>query len=167
MILICYDGSADARAAIERVAHLHPGTETTVLTVWEPWIEIVTAMGTGMGWMPAATDAEEVDRSAADAAHRRAEVGAELARSLGLRARARIEPRHGSVPEAILRVADDVDAEVIAMGTRGLGGLRSMILGSVSHAVAQHADRPVLIAPSAAMAERRTERRHEDSAVAS
>ena len=165
MILFCYDGSDDARSAIERVAHLHPGAETTVLTVWEPWIEMVTRGGAGLGWTPAATDLEEIDREAADAAHRRAEEGAAAARDLGLRADPRIEPRNGSTSEAILRVADDVDADLIAMGTRGRGAVRSIILGSVSHGVAQHADRPVLIAPSPAVAAKRTERRREDHAT--
>jgi hypothetical protein len=47
------------------------------------------------------------------------------------------------------------------MGTRGLTGLKSVLLGSVSHAVAQHADRPVLIVPSADVAERRTSLRED------
>jgi hypothetical protein len=34
------------------------------------------------------------------------------------------------------------------MGTRGLTGINSMLLGSVSHAVLQHADRPVIVIPS-------------------
>jgi nucleotide-binding universal stress UspA family protein len=40
------------------------------------------------------------------------------------------------------------DAETIVVGTRGRSGIKSMLLGSVSHAVLQHADRPVLVVPS-------------------
>ena len=35
MILICYDGSDDAKAAIKRLGALLPGASATVLTVWE------------------------------------------------------------------------------------------------------------------------------------
>jgi hypothetical protein len=48
-----------------------------------------------------------------------------------------------------------VDADVILLGTRGLSGVKSLMLGSVSHAVLHHADRPVLVVPSADLAEER------------
>ncbi len=35
------------------------------------------------------------------------------------------------------------------LGTRGLSGFKSMVLGSVSHGVAQHAHVPVLVVPPA------------------
>ena len=47
-----------------------------------------------------------------------------------------------------LSEADDAKANAIVLGTRGLTGLKSLMLGSVSHAVVQHADRPVIIVPS-------------------
>ena len=38
-------------------------------------------------------------------------------------------------------------AATIVMGSRGLTGLRAMLLGSVSSAVVHHADRPTLVIP--------------------
>jgi len=36
---------------------------------------------------------------------------------------------------------------VIVIGSRGLSGLREMLEGSLSHQLAEHAGRPVLIVP--------------------
>ncbi len=56
------------------------------------------------------------------------------------------------VVEAILETADEVSARLIVCGQRGRGPIRAALLGSVSHALASHARRPVLIAPEAAVA---------------
>lgn len=49
--------------------------------------------------------------------------------------------------EAILSVAETRQAELIIIGTRGLGALQGLLLGSVSHKVMQHAACPVLSIP--------------------
>ena len=51
----------------------------------------------------------------------------------------------GNPGEALIRIAEDDKADMIVMGTRGLGMLRRTILGSVSDYVVHHAKIPVLI----------------------
>jgi nucleotide-binding universal stress UspA family protein len=70
-------------------------------------------------------------------------------------AHARSEIRHGSIGHTLLALAAELDADAIVVGSRGLGGVKSFLLGSVSHAVVQHADRAVLVVPSPEHAERR------------
>ncbi len=53
----------------------------------------------------------------------------------------------GSPAEAIRAAADSEDAELLVVGSRGRGNLRSAVLGSVSHDLAAHASRPVVVVP--------------------
>ncbi len=55
------------------------------------------------------------------------------------------ESLEGNPADAILRVADARSSDVIVMGSRGRGGLASLLLGSNSQKVASHALCPVLI----------------------
>lgn len=155
MILIAYDGSADAQAAIQHAGRLFPNRPATVLTVWEPFEDIIAR--TGAISVLGSFDYEEVNREYEQQSRKRAEEGAERAREAGLLAEPRIRLRNGSVARAILAEADRSDAEAIVLGTRGLTGLKSLLLGSVSHAVLQHANRPVIVVPSPEVATARAE----------
>jgi nucleotide-binding universal stress UspA family protein len=157
MILVCYDGSADAQTAIDRGALLMPGSDATVLVVWETIVETMTrngALGMGLGLLGAYGD-DDTDAAIKNAALATATEGAQRAAAAGLVAQPRIANRDDDIAAVILGVAADVNADVIVLGTRGLGGVKSLMLGSVSHAVLHHADRAVLVVPSAGLAEQR------------
>ncbi len=47
--------------------------------------------------------------------------------------------------QQIVQVAEDIEAGLIVMGSRGLGGLRRALMGSVSDSVVRHAHCPVLV----------------------
>jgi nucleotide-binding universal stress UspA family protein len=47
--------------------------------------------------------------------------------------------------DQIVQVAEEVGAGLIVMGSRGLGGVRRALLGSVSDSVVRHAHCPVLV----------------------
>jgi nucleotide-binding universal stress UspA family protein len=158
MILLCYDGSEDARAAIEHAGELLAGQPTTVLTVWEPFIEVLMRTSYGVGATAGMLNMEEIDAATRDGAQQRAEEGAELARKAGLEAEPRICAQETSIADAILTQAKEIDADAIVAGSRGLTGIKSMLLGSVSHGLIQHADRAVLVVPSAAVVAARANR---------
>lgn len=52
---------------------------------------------------------------------------------------------HGDPAEKIVKYADEMDAGLIVLGTRGRGRLASALLGSVSQHVTHHSKRSVLI----------------------
>lgn len=49
------------------------------------------------------------------------------------------------VDRGILQVADEIKADIIVVGTRGLSALRGAIMGSVSHSLIEKASCPVLV----------------------
>src|SRR5918993_3134795 len=51
----------------------------------------------------------------------------------------------GGVPHEIVALAEDIGAGLIVMGSRGHGGIRRALMGSVSDAVVRHAHCPVLV----------------------
>ena len=54
----------------------------------------------------------------------------------------------GSAVPVVLALADEEDADLIVLGSRGLGGHPELLLGSTSTQVAQHSHRPVTIVPT-------------------
>ncbi|MEX1157980.1 MAG: universal stress protein [Thermomicrobiales bacterium] len=58
--------------------------------------------------------------------------------------------RVGTPGDAIPRVAHDVIADLIVMATRGRGGARRMVLGSIATGLIQHSDLPLIVVPAGA-----------------
>jgi nucleotide-binding universal stress UspA family protein len=147
--LLCFDGSDDAAAAIAKAGELLGPRAAVVLSVWEPvrvwepW-DPVTIVSAPLGRLVA--NEIDLDQIVADLARDKAENGAALARDVGFDATARVAS--GKTWHAICAVADELDAEPIVIGSRGLGRAQSALLGSVSSAVIAHAKRPVLVGPT-------------------
>ncbi|HEX6457783.1 MAG TPA: universal stress protein [Thermoleophilaceae bacterium] len=159
MIVIGYDGSADAEAAINYAGDLFPGETALICTVWEPFVDVMARSGAGLAAGFGDLDIVALDAENEGAARARADEGVERASRAGLQAEARVRARGGTVAGAILAEAEQANARAIVLGTRGLTGIKSLLLGSVSHAVVQHADRAVVIVPSAELAEARERKR--------
>ena len=140
-ILICYDDSEGSRRAITAAAALLGPRRAVVVDLGPP----LTPVESLAVLSPVSPAAYFEDVNAADALmHARA--GAALAEEAGFTAEARAGIA-APTWEGLVDVADEIDAAVIVIGSRGLAGLRETLEGSVSHEVAEHAGRPVLIVP--------------------
>jgi nucleotide-binding universal stress UspA family protein len=79
------------------------------------------------------------------------EVSRELLRKQSLRVKAAggtvagTHLRMGEVALEIVALAEELQADLIVMGSRGLGGVRRALMGSVSDSVVRHAHCPVLV----------------------
>jgi nucleotide-binding universal stress UspA family protein len=140
-ILICYDGSDEAGRAIDAAAGLLGARRAVVLDIG-PVLTTAESVAAVSSIVPG-TAFEDLNM---DDALRRARAGAELARRAGFEAEARGDLA-APTWEGIVDAADEIDAAVIVIGSRGLSGAKEVFEGSVSHQVAEHASRPVLIVP--------------------
>ncbi|MEV4058764.1 universal stress protein [Nonomuraea dietziae] len=142
--LIAYDGSADSRHAIEFAAKHLAAEPTVIVTVWEPLLVQLARHGAAAAAAIVNEESEEY-RAQAEA---NAKEGAELALASGLTdVGYRAVADRSSIWQAIVDLADELDASLVITGSRGLAGVRSVLLGSVSNHVLHHARRPTLIVP--------------------
>jgi nucleotide-binding universal stress UspA family protein len=145
-VLFCFDGSEGAREAMKAAGELigRP-VDAVVLTVWETVatrLALAGAFAAGLSTGGADLDTEEESYAKSVA-----EDGARRANEHGYTASPLIKESFDGIPRTILEVADDLSARLIVCGQRGRGVLRSALLGSVSHTLASHSRRPILIAP--------------------
>lgn len=134
VIVVGVDGSQTSKAALRWAVKLAPALGCTVeaITAWE-FPVIVTMAGGGVlpgTWVPEDDAKRVLEEAIGDAV-----PGADI--------RAVIAEGH---PANVLVEASN-HAEMLIVGSRGLGGFRGALLGSVSSAVSQHAKCPVLVIP--------------------
>jgi nucleotide-binding universal stress UspA family protein len=146
--LFCFDGSEGAADAIVQAGRVLRVGSAVVLTVWEPlalWQPYDPATILSAPLSRLADSALGLDEIARDLAREKMERGVALAREAGFEAFGRVAG--GKTWRTICDVAEEIDAVSIVLGARGLSRVGSVLLGSVSSAVAVHARRPVLIVP--------------------
>jgi nucleotide-binding universal stress UspA family protein len=153
-VLIAYDGSEIARSAIGHAGHLFPGRAAVVATIYEPGLSALAVglpdtMGSGamgLGTLPPDPETvEAVDRGQREHASAVAADGAEFARSVGLAAEPQVVPDAVDVADTLIDIARERGAAVVVVGSHGITGLRTRILGSVARKLIEHSDRPVLV----------------------
>jgi nucleotide-binding universal stress UspA family protein len=143
-VLFCYDGSDGSKTALTAAAELIKPADAVVLAVWQPAAVQLVRAGSFVVAIP---NEGEIDEQEAATARKIAEEGAAGARRRGYNASARIAQANESVAKTIDDLAEEIDAGLVVCGQRGRGAIGSALLGSVSHALAAHTKRPVLIAP--------------------
>lgn len=135
-ILIATDGSEAARAGVDAGLELAEDEGAEAVLVHVASILDFAARLDEKGCVPP----DRVPRAEDDPILCEA---MELAKSRGVPARP--ELLIGYPPKQILRLAADIGADLIVVGSRGLGRFKSAVLGSTSREVLAHADRPVLV----------------------
>ena len=133
-ILLGTDGSRDAELALTyaRDLALRDGAQVIVVHAFEP---VPTYLGEPWRDRFMARNVSIADDVANNAAQRLQKAGVDVI----------VEVLEGPPADAILRVADVRECDLIVLGSRGHGALASLLLGSVSHRVLAHTRAPVLV----------------------
>lgn len=131
-ILLAADGSENSeRAAREALNFIDENTFVTILTI------------------------VDVEESKTDVLHGQQGVSLTQEREQKLSSIIQLFDEHivnydikivrGTPSEKVTEVANSGEYQAVILGTRGLNSLQEMVLGSVSHKVAKHAQIPVII----------------------
>lgn len=136
-VVVAFDGSVQAWKALEyavKLVETEQAGKLSVIHVYSlPYVAVADAMVTAS----APVQKELYDKSEA--------LLAEAGRKIAHLPFAHVELLEGSPAQSILNYAEQNDCSLIVIGSRGLGGIREFMMGSVSHNVVQHSSIPVLI----------------------
>ncbi len=146
-VLIGYDGSPAANAAIDAGAQLFPQAHARVAHVWTPPVAN-TSLRQRL-WRGARHVDEfvaAVEREGELEANRIAATGVILAQAAGWDAEPVVVRSYGGEGLQLAELAEKTDTDLVLLGSRGLGGARA-VLGSVSDMMVHYATRPVLVVP--------------------
>lgn len=149
-VVIGFDGSAAAEHALRSAAPLLGSHPVVVVVVWEAGraFELMELPNVALDVPPAGLDvrtAFQVDQAMYEQAQRLAGHGAALARQLGLEADGLAVADEITVPDTLLRVAEEYDSTAMVVGSHGHSTLGEILLGSTTHALLRHAGRPVVV----------------------
>ena len=141
VVVVGVDGSTGAEAAL-RFAAAEAALRHAKLRIVCAW-EIPAAVY-ATTWGMAADEEPRLSERAGDVAAAAIAEAGRIAPTVDCE----IRTAHGQPSRVLL--GESVDADLIVVGSRGLGELRSFFLGSVSQEVAHHATCPVVIVPAPA-----------------
>jgi nucleotide-binding universal stress UspA family protein len=138
-ILVAVDGSAHARRAVTEASDLARATNAR--------LTVITVVPDPRAWVLSGTFAAPVDmealREAATTEHRKLLTDAVAAVPEEVHAREVLA--HGQPARAIVDQVESGSHDLVVIGSRGRGGVRALMLGSVSHQVLHTCPVPVLL----------------------
>jgi nucleotide-binding universal stress UspA family protein len=148
-VLLATDGSEEADLAARTAAELadKTGSESHMVHVFGiiPWYPTYPA-GFGFGGVELEDPVleEDLQRTSEQRARELLDAEVEKLRSSGVTP-AQAHLAEGGAPQEIVRLAEEIGAGLIVMGSRGGGGIRRALMGSVSDSVVRHAHCPVMV----------------------
>jgi nucleotide-binding universal stress UspA family protein len=144
-LLIGYDGSPAANAAINVGASLIPHAQAYIAYLWTP--PFASESLRRQLWKGAAhinEFVEAIEREGAAEAGRLVAMGTTLAHAAGWSSEPLVKRGYSGEGLELTQLATELSPDLVVVGSRGLGGAKAL-LGSVSDVVAHYTPRPVLV----------------------
>lgn len=140
-ILVAVDGSEGAKKALKLAAGVQKlcGGELLILTVFRHHSLLEASMS-----MVRPEEPENLDDAMRGHAKQVAEEAKDIAVEAGA-SKVRGFVKGGQPARTIVKFGEEHDADVIIIGSRGLGDIEGFLLGSVSHKVTSLASCPVIV----------------------
>jgi len=140
-IVVPFDGSKGAAKALETAVQMQKlcDAELLILTIYRHHSYLEASLS-----MVRVEEPENLDDVLRGHARQIVERAKEQAAELGA-TKVRGFVRNGPVARGIVAFADEHDADLLVLGSRGLGSIENYLLGSVSHKVTGLAEIPVLV----------------------
>ncbi len=139
-ILVGVDGSPSSGRAVEWCAAHAIAMGAEVIAVHA--IEMPVYAASGFGYVPLPAPSEPDRDEIRDVIER--EWCAPLSKAS---VPFRVELMDGAPASALMTAAEHADADLVVTGRRGRGGFAELLLGSTSHQLSHHLDRPLVIVP--------------------
>jgi nucleotide-binding universal stress UspA family protein len=139
-IVVGTDGSETASEAVRQAAELAKisNSELNIVSAYEP-----------VSQAQLREESRDVPGDVSNAVNPREVVNVTLDKAAGAARKQNVEvqthPREGDPADAILDVAEDIGADLIIVGNKGMTGAKRFLLGSVPNKVSHHAPCSVLI----------------------
>jgi len=139
-IVIGLDGSPHSLVGRDLVASLSwpAGTTVQLVGAYQLPVDWSGGLGSTASWMGELHDAIR------DGLTEQLRAAADPLVTAGLTVEQAV--RLGRAADVLLDAARDLEADLVVVGSRGLGGLKAMLIGSVAGEVAEHATCPVIVA---------------------
>ena len=143
-IVVGTDGSDSAAIAVRQAAELAKagGGTLHIVHAYQPMNMGTLAMSAGSGG--STIDVEGVNASIASHAQTVCEHAGAVAQAENMKCEIHSVP--GDPCDALISVAEQVHADLLVVGNRGMTGLKRFMLGSVPNKISHHAPCSVLIA---------------------
>ncbi|WP_347861959.1 universal stress protein [Salimicrobium sp. PL1-032A] len=139
-ILVAYDGSDLSKEAVVEA-------KKQACDAPEKEIHVITVVNT-TGPVTNATMAEAVGKELAERFETEMEAlkkELETDGSVTVKTKIMVGEAEGNPGEKICSYAEENDVDLVVIGSRGLGGVKKFLLGSVSNNVVQKSTKPVLV----------------------